>query len=86
MYVFKCNDVKGTYHLSLSFSVLLSLLYYASDMHCTSIKQLSMSTDHLEENLAVLLDDVEKQKPQRKSDNLVTMVCMDKCFNFLSVK
>ncbi|XP_047496754.1 39S ribosomal protein L1, mitochondrial-like [Penaeus chinensis] len=36
--------------------------------------RLSMTDEQLEENLASLISDVEKQRPQRKSDNLVTMV------------
>lgn len=35
--------------------------------------RLSLSPDQLEENLSVLLKDVENQKPQRKSGNLITL-------------
>ncbi|KAG0726121.1 39S ribosomal protein L1, mitochondrial [Chionoecetes opilio] len=36
--------------------------------------QLSMSNDQLEENLSAVLKEVERQKPPRKSSNLITMV------------
>lgn len=35
--------------------------------------RLGMSNDQLEENLAALLEDVEKQRPQKKSGSLITM-------------
>lgn len=54
------------------------LLYYVSFhvIDLISFIQLSLSPDQLEENLSVLLKDVENQKPQRKSGNLITLVCM----------
>lgn len=72
-----------TSHEFLSFSIAyLSdvgvLLYFISFhvINLISLIQLSMSSDQLEENLSVLLKDVERQKPQRKSNNLITMVCI----------
>lgn len=54
-----------------------------SDSCIALVKQLGMSNEQLEENLAALLEDVEKQRPQKKSSSLVTMVCLkDILFHF----
>lgn len=54
-----------------------------SDSCIALVKQLGMSNDQLEENLAALLEDVEKQRPQKKSSSIVTMVCLKiLCFIF----